>query len=101
MVGWRWGGFRRGGYRQGYGGQGLGQKWTWLRATRFAPAERPSGAPRILFAATHGRPSGAPRIRADGLSVIFIASNALPRDAFTKSSQNKMYICACDFTHPR
>ena len=50
-----------------------------LGALRFAPAKRPSGALWIRFAATHGRPSVAPRILSDGLSGIFIASNALPR----------------------
>ena len=70
MAWWRCGGFWGGPYRQGYGCQGLGQKWASCTPQRSAR-------------------SGAPRILSDGLAGIFIASKALPRDAFTKSPYNK------------
>ena len=59
-------------------GRGTGAK-AWAKSGLAGrPKVRPSGVPRIRFAATHGRLNGAAWILYDGPARICIASNALP-----------------------
>ena len=76
----------------------LGPKVGRLGAPRFAPAERPSGAPRIRFAARYGRSIGSQRILSDGPARIFIASNAIaPWRVYEMLQKLK---CTCSFYFP-